>query len=242
MIGDYRRQKLDEELKNEWAVVILYRPPAFLIAWLLARLNVGPSAVTCFGIVVLVSLPFIPTYLSPDDAILCVCLLGVLYGVLDCVDGTLARSLDRQSGLGNYLDFASDILYRVILYGTLGSLADRTGMPPSIGHEFGLSWFNLALVSAWMALFARLCRSYGTALFLRDVPDRTVGDSAVPHGFDHARRVAFAAISGLDHVQPLVALAFWWGGLFHGYIVWLVILSLLDVIYAQVEIARDATR
>jgi phosphatidylglycerophosphate synthase len=137
----YRSDKLADELSGEWAVVLLYRGPALLIAAALLHTPVSANAVTIFGITLL-PLMALFAYFQSLPGVLAVC---VAFLVLDCVDGTLARERGRMSERGAYLDFTGDILYRLVAYGALGHLLG------------GIVW---CIVAAWLMVFARLCRQY----------------------------------------------------------------------------------
>lgn len=89
----------DTNLFNSYVI----RPVSFYIVWLFARLGISPNATSWIALGVgIISCYFLATgqYLM---VVIGACLLNVQL-LMDCVDGGLARALDRVSGKGYYLD------------------------------------------------------------------------------------------------------------------------------------------
>lgn len=237
LIDGYRRTKRDEELRTEWAVTLIYRPASLPLTWLLARLGASPNTVTLSGLVVVMGMPLCAVLLPADPAIVAVCFLAILFCVIDCTDGALARATGRVSTFGHYLDFASDVVYRMALYASLGILADRLTLP---ADDLGSQWLIMAIVAAWLALFARLCRVYTADR--ADTPD--VARHDVPASSSRLtpmqRLVAF--VSGTDHTLPFIALALWALGSPHWAVIWLAAYSVIDLVYTQIAVIRAHQR
>lgn len=217
---DYIQNKMAQD---DWGSVV-YRPPAIFLAWALARMGVSPTAVTtaAFLVVPVIGVTAVNTA-SPEMGLIAVCCLGILYCVLDCADGPLARALDRSSVFGHYFDLTTDVLYRVVMYGSLGHLADR------MSGQSQSRLLVLGLVSAWLSLFARVVWLYRDQL----LPPR----AAAPQPDIFSKRSflgsIYAAFAGLDILLPFLALACWWSGALPPFLVWLLIFSAADAIYAQ---------
>ena len=224
LIADYRRDKLAEEVAGDWGSALVYRPLAFVLAWPLARLRVPPTAVTLSGSLLLPAIVAIAVVVPTETAVPLVCMLGALFCVLDCVDGTLARALRRESTFGYYTDLSSDLIYRPTIYAALGHLADR------LAGSAQSTTLAIALLAAWLALFARVARLYGEKLLPQPpatAPPRPAVDaSAIAAAF-------YTALSGMDTLLPLLALALWWLGALPVLFTWLLIYSAADAIYAQ---------
>lgn len=224
LIADYMRDKLAEEVAGDWGGVLIYRPLAFALTWPLARLRVRPIAATVAGLLLLPVIAAIAVAAPPATATPLVCALGILYCVLDRVDGTLARALQQESTFGYYADLSSDLIYRPTIYAALGHLADR------LAGSTQSTALAMALIAAWLALFARVARLYGEKLLPQSPP-------AAPRiAFDAGAIAAnlYMALSGIDTLLPLLALAFWWLGALPLLFTWLLIYSAADAVHAQV--------
>ena len=224
LIADYMRDKLAEEVAGDWGGVLVYRPMAFALTWPLARLRVPPIAATVCGLLLLPGMAAIAMTAPAVTAVPLVCALGVLYCVLDRVDGTLARALRRESSFGYYADLSSDLMYRPTIYAALGHLADR------LSGSAESTMLAIGLIAAWLALFARVARLYNEKLLPQS-------PAAPPRlGFDPSALAAnlYMALSGIDTLLPLIALTLWWLGALPLLFIWLLIYSAADAIYAQV--------
>ncbi len=199
------RPKMAEELRGEWACALLYRPPSILLTPLFAACGFSPNAVTLLGLVCAAFLPWCAVY-GGGDAVLLVGALGIAFCVLDCVDGNLARVSGRFSPLGAKLDGAADILYRILLYASLGLLAGAVA-----------AGFACAL----LAILARACRFYAR---------RAAASPATAAGPLSWRGYAFAFLSGLDHLLP-IAILLPFGDEWHAWLLaWLALYSLGDLL------------
>lgn len=152
---EYRRERFRSELASDWAVAVLYRLPSL---WLVARLvptGISPTAVTLAALPVALAMPLAALLLPPGFAVLGTVLLAVAFQILDCADGGLARATGRSSSKGAALDFVIDMAQWGLFYASIGILADRMA---GAGEATGLFWTVLALVAAWLRLYARVVR------------------------------------------------------------------------------------
>lgn len=231
IVDSYRQHQFVEELRGEWACVVLYRPLALLITWIFVRTWIQPNHVTLMNGVILFLMLFASFALEPAQAVLSLCLLAVVYSILDCVDGSLAQVQQMQSAMGHYLDFAFDIAYRVILYAGLGYLADVLSDPILTR----VSFLSIGLTAAWIHTFARLCRVY---LQARSSPVAEPADTHPRDARTGVMNFVFSAFSGIDHTLPLLALICWRFDVLGWLMVWLAAYSLLDFIHTQISIFR----
>jgi len=223
LLASYRRDKMAEELAGEWGVALLYRPIALALVAPLARTRVSPLAVTLSGLALLPLMPGIALLVQPDSAFAWVCGLSVLYCIVDCADGSLARLQRRETLSGWYIDLSGDLLYRVTVYASLGYLTNvLTG-----SHG---SWIALALLAAWLALFARVARLYGELLVTRGMGSSTNGAETSTRSII---KNIHMALSGLDGLFPLLALAAWWYGQFTVFWWWILVYSAADALYSH---------
>ena len=143
IIADHRTLKLQEEFSTEWAVAILYRPVALVVAWALQGTPVTPLMVTLAGLLCLPAMALAALLMAPAAAMSCVVALALVFMVLDCADGSLARITNRTSSLGQYADAATDICYRVVFYGAAGWVLARH--PAAAGSWVAAGGFALLL-------------------------------------------------------------------------------------------------
>lgn len=224
IVADYRDTKLKDELASDWGSVVFYRIPAFAVAAALAPLGVSPNQVTVAGGLLIPLMALAAWFLEPATALAVVVVLGMIFNVLDCADGSLARATGTSSLAGRYLDFATDIMYRNVAYACYGLIADRAWP----GAAF--PWLAVGLCCGLLATYRRVNQLYAERLF----PPRP-GIAAAPatrSAFD----IAFSVLSGLDTLLPLVALIAWAAGLLPAAMVWFLLYTLGD---AAIEAAGN---
>lgn len=218
IVAEYRDNKLDEELRGNWAIALLNRAPSFVVVWLLARLGASPLGVSLAAAFLALSLPLLALFLPIRLAGVAVFVAAYIFQVLDCADGALARITNRSSDFGARIDFLIDMAQWGLLYLSIGLLADR--------HLDGLwGWTALAAAAAWLRLFARL---------LRDASGPQGDNPAAPPRLS-AGGVAAAFFAGLSGLIPFLALAGLWLG---AAVVFLICYSLLDVADAALPAFR----
>ncbi|WP_421693111.1 CDP-alcohol phosphatidyltransferase family protein [Aestuariivirga sp.] len=226
IFADHGALKLREEFATEWAVAIFYRPVALVLTWMLQHTSVTPIMVTLAGLAALVGMSVAAAFLAPQAAITAVVVLACAFMILDCADGPLARLRNEAGGLGQYADFAADICYRLVFYGAAGwVLAQHPSIAPPWLAAAG---FPIALGSAWMMTFARLCRVYAELRFPAPPSQepRCLSLLGVIEGF----------ISGLDGMVPFIAAAAWISGHPQAFFIWVFLYGILDVINTQAGI------
>ncbi len=224
IIKDYRDYKLMEELHGNWANVVFHRWPSFLVVWASARLGITPMAISLASAVVAFATPVAALALPLQTAMILVCMAGFLFQVLDCADGSLARTTGQVSSLGGTVDFLIDMAQWGLLYAALGILADRT-----LGT--GGLWSALAVFAGWMRLYARMARD---ALAAESAPAKP-GDSrgegvskAETKGLSPAG-IVVAFVAGLSGLIPFLALAMPFPDLARASVGFLIAYSMLDV-------------
>ena len=107
--------------------------------------------VTFAALIVALLLPVLAAFAPLAAAPALLCLAGVLFQVLDCADGMLARATRRTSKRGGDLDFLIDMAQWGLLYISLGLLADRL-------LETSWLWACVGAMAAWGRLYARVVR------------------------------------------------------------------------------------
>ncbi len=227
IVRTHRDIKLAEEFNSEWAIAVLYRPPALVIAWACQYLPVTPTMITAAALVLLPAMALAAALLPPATALAAVAALAVAFMILDCADGTLARITQRTSRFGQYLDTTADLAYRLLFYGAAGWIMEQH---PASGPWLSQAGFPLALISAWMMTFARLCRVYAELRF----PSPESGRQDKPC----IRMDVAGFISGLDGLAPLFALAAWHLQAPAAFLWWIFAYALADLVYTQIAIVQ----
>lgn len=215
-------EKAAEEWRGEWAAALLYRPIGLVLAAGAIRLSIGATAITLTALAVALALPALALCPATSAAWL-IGAVALAIPILDCVDGTVARATGTASKAGHYLDFCTDLVFRLCFYGAIGILAASHRASPA-GLE---SWiFGLSLLAAALAILARLCRVYAER-FAAPLTHRDDEGGA---------SLLFSVVSGIDHLLPFFVIAAgFWNGL--GWVVlWLLLYSVLDFLHTQFSV------
>ena len=213
---DLRGPNVAAEWRGSWATALLYRRPGVVLAWILARWQVHPATVTLAAFLLALSLP-LQAWLWPFGAApWLVCLSAMVFQILDCTDGTLARHTGQTSQRGADMDFLVDMAQWALLYLAIGILADRQ-------FDTGYLWTAIAAVAAWSRLMARVTR---------DCLDS--GDKGAP-STPTLKDYPSLFLGGISGLIPLFALA---GSWLHWVVVALLIYALLDIIEGAMPLFR----
>ncbi len=236
---DYFATKLNLELRTEPATVILYRPLSFVLAWAFARAGVHPTIVTVVAGLLNPVILWAVIAFEPSTAIIVISLLGIIYALLDCVDGTLARCLQLTSKLGHYLDFIFDVFHRFVFYAALGYLADRLIAPPPGSASLGVSWIVMTMAAAWCSVFAKFCRrDLRSGGGLLDDTVNEANDTKAASDSQGLQTIAWAVFAGLDQLYAMLGLIAWYFGVLDYYLLWILLVSACDVLIAQIDALR----
>ena len=210
---DLRSSSYRAEWRGNWADALLYRVPSIGLAWMSWRLGLAPIAVTALALLVALALPAAAYWTPLGTAPLAVFGLGVLFQILDCTDGTLARTTGSTSQTGADLDFLIDMAQWGFLYIAIGILADRI-----LGG--GWAWTALAGFAAWGRILARLVRDQ-----LNSGLDRHGGDNT-PSAPLRPLQIPVVVLGGISGLIPFLALSGSWLGVA---VAALTVYSLLDI-------------
>jgi phosphatidylglycerophosphate synthase len=223
------RPRFANELRTEWGIALVYRPFSFLLTPLFAACGATPLAVTAIGLACALLLPWL-AITGGASAWAWVGAIGIVFCVLDCVDGDLARVTGRASRRGAYADFLTDIVYRVALYASIGLIVERSGDSAHALAPFGQgAGLAVGLVCALLAIAAHACRLYVQAS--AGLTSSAPADAAA--AADTPSSVAVAFLSGLDHLLPIGVLAFGAAGRLEWLLAYLFAYSLGDLVLTQ---------
>jgi phosphatidylglycerophosphate synthase len=133
-------------MRGSWAIVVLYRSPSIPLPWAFVRLGVSAMLITSIGILMTLAMSVVaavaatlPLHLAP----ICVAVLAILFQILDCCDGDVAR-----------------------LTGTVSAF----GRPLSRGP---LGLYQSGNAEAWIRLYARVINKYNPEIKKISTPAHT---------------------------------------------------------------------
>lgn len=218
IIGDLNNPKVKLERRTDWAIAYLYRVPSTVFTWAFLKMGLSPVQVSVLGLIVSLAMPIMALWLPLWLAVWMICLCGVLFQILDCSDGTVARITGRTSILGADIDYFFGMIHYLCLYPSIGLLADRT-------FDTGLYWTVVATVGVAIRLLARLIRDQ---VALRKAPSEP--------GPAKLSNLPVAFLAGLSGLIPFVALA---GPLLSAGVWARLIYSILDLVDGALPL-RDA--
>ena len=139
----------------------LYRPISYLASWLFLRLHITPNSVTyisgasCIAAFILALFPIVTFHRIAIG-------LFLLFAVLDCADGNMARTLKKKTVYGGWVDAAGGYLAYATLLFSMGLSAFFRNQDSFIIPCTGTEITNLPWGSAtWILLgaFAALANS-----------------------------------------------------------------------------------
>jgi len=144
-----------------------------------------------------------------EHAYVGVAALGFCFHVLDCVDGNMARTTNRTSGLGALLDGTLDMCFWAALFASIGLLVEHAG-----GGIFGDRALPFALALAIIVLINRLTRDSYSLLYR----DKTYFRVEIPEKLSPSD-MAMIAVVGLEGTYVYAVLL---GGAF-GVLEWVLV-------------------
>jgi hypothetical protein len=114
LLKEYRSSLKALEVE-EWLDLLFFRPLAFVFVKAVYRTPLTPNAITvCATVVGVVAALWMA--IGSAGALVVAALLLILYNVLDCSDGMLARLQQSGSRIGRVLDGAADYIVTVAFY------------------------------------------------------------------------------------------------------------------------------
>ena len=229
LFADYHANLYSVELRSDWGSALIYRPIGITLAWLLTATRFTPNAVTATGALLLPSIVIVVILFQPAPALAIVLVLAIIYLILDCTDGSLARATGHVSVSGHYWDLVTDLAYRGCIYATVGYIADQI-TPWSLP----VSQMSCMALAAWFAALARLARQNLDKLTSSGTLEKPAKNTAGTFTF-------YSFLSGLDTLFPILVAGASAAGLLSFFMAWIVFYSFADVIVALLE-ARGRLR
>lgn len=152
LLTEYRTSLKAIEVE-ELLDLIFFRPLAFVFVLAVYRTPLTPNAVTVLATIVGVAAS-VWMGIGTGNALLMAAFLLILYDVLDCSDGMLARLQHSGSRIGRILDGAADYIVTVAFYTGIGvGFASRSPAP-------GLAWLLTVAAGLSNALHSGLVDFY----------------------------------------------------------------------------------
>lgn len=128
LLTEYRKSLKAVEVE-ELLDLIFFRPMAFLVVLSVYRTPLTPNATTVLATIVGVAAA-VWMGIGSEGALVIAALLLILYNILDCSDGMLARLQQSGSRIGRILDGAADYVVTVAFYTGIGvGYASRSAHP-----------------------------------------------------------------------------------------------------------------
>ncbi len=143
--ASYPPAKREDELENEVAYFLIYRPVSIWLTPLFLRLRLPPTAVTALSLVLALAMPAAAAALGAG-AYLAVGCLTITFHVMDCVDGNIARTTGRTSAPGALFDGFAGHVFWVMYFAALGILVQRQGSGFWAEHGLHLALALILLV------------------------------------------------------------------------------------------------
>ncbi len=222
MASAYVAEKFREEMETDWGSAVIYRWPALVLASLAATFGASATQLTLFSLSLLplmlaaVALPV--GYAMPTSMA-----LAIIFNILDCADGPVARATSTQSQSGAYLDFATDLLYRFVMLASIGLYS------AVVAERFAVLSLFLTLGAGFSATYARLARLRAKGYLLK-----SKNASPRPKNFS-IFQLGYSFLSGIDTLTPILALIMWHFGWLLYFIVAIAALHIIDAAIAVAE-------
>lgn len=115
MVRDsYSIEKYNNDLISHFWYLLL-RPFSFMFAAMFASLNIKPIIITYLSIIVVFISALMISFGYWDQVLLYSgIILLLIYGLLDCIDGDMARVMDMKSKIGGFYDSIGGIIFHTL--------------------------------------------------------------------------------------------------------------------------------
>jgi len=158
--ASYGPDKRWSELEGDLPSYLLYRPVSFWVTPLFLELGISATAVTLTAGALSALLPLV-AWRGGAHAYLVIAVIALVVHVMDCVDGNIARTSGRASGVGALLDGFVDLCFWSLYLVSIGILVNRAG-----GGILGPWALELSFSLVILVLLNRLLRDNYALLFL----------------------------------------------------------------------------
>lgn len=133
----------------------VFRPVGFLLTWLAIRAELTSEAVSWMSGAV--GLTGCICLMSSSTAMVALGLgLLLFFNLLDCVDGSIARSMKTENPYGRFLDSVCGGFIDMAFWGVIGVTVfrhpDLLGWPTAFGHRPFL-WLALGFATCYLSIF-----------------------------------------------------------------------------------------
>ena len=227
VLKTYSTEMRRDEKHNQWIVYVFFRPVSLQFSHHLLNFGFSPTVISLLGLMVSFFLPLGGLIL--EETAFTYYLAGgiILFHVLDCIDGNIARTAQQASKAGAYLDLIVDVMHRLLSYLAIGMLAHQ-----QYGEDSTLPVFSAvvwAVLAAWLMVAAKLGRAHAIEDKKNEVELYAFDQKKVYGWFDYL----FFGVSSLDHaIAFLLPFALYFGAIEY-LIVWLVAYGLIDFCFTQ---------
>ncbi|WP_077329062.1 CDP-alcohol phosphatidyltransferase family protein [Virgibacillus siamensis] len=156
-----KKNKID---KMDIWVYFIIRPLSYYVTWLFLKLRINPNMATVISIFVGVigSILLISDYQYLRIAAAFIINFWI---VLDCVDGNLARFLNKTSKFGEFLDGFSGYVFSTIMYVSIGMSVYFSENVVTIFYEMKWIYILLGCLTSIAIIFPRLIAHKAHTMF-----------------------------------------------------------------------------
>ena len=224
----YSNDKQQDEKHNQWLIYMIFRPCSFVISAVFLNFRVTANQLIMVSLLFCLALPLV-CFLPGKPAFVVLALSICIFYLLDCIDGDMARASANVSIIGHYLDFITDVIFRISCYFALVLIIYVT---PEY-TKTSLYW-AYCLGAAWFTTAARLSRIFAKSLAKAD---KEVYSRESKDAFNWVDRVFFA-VSSIDHALPIFIFSMVFFENIDWLIWWIFLYALADFIFTQFVIFK----
>ena len=219
----YSNDKQLDEKHNQWLIYMIFRPCSFVISAIFLNFRITANQISLVSLLFCLALPMV--YLFPSKTAFFILALSIcICYLLDCIDGDMARASGDVSTTGHYLDFITDVIFRISSYFALVLIIYIT--PEYTNNSF---YWAYCLGAAWFTTAARLSRVFAKSL---KKADREVYSRESKDTYNWVDRVFFA-VSSIDHALPIFIFSMVFFENLDWLIGWIFVYALADFVFTQ---------
>ena len=219
----FSHEKENDEKHNQWIIYTIYRPFSFIASAFLLNLGITPNQLGSVSLLFCMGLPLTHLFSAEVAFIILAISICILY-LLDCIDGDMARASGNVSVIGHYLDFITDVIFRISAY--LAIVLIIYNNPEYTQNNF---YWAYCLAAAWLTTAARLSRIFVQRLQRTDAEIYSRTNKKTYSSFDRI----FFVISSLDQVLPYLILSMVFFSSIDWLVWWIFTYAVVDFVFTQ---------
>ena len=111
----FSNDKQQDEKHNQWLIYMIFRPCSFVISAVFLNYRITANQLSMVSLLFCLALPMVCFFPGKTAFVVLSLSICILY-LLDCIDGDMARASGNVSIIGHYLDFITDVIFRISSY------------------------------------------------------------------------------------------------------------------------------